>query len=108
MQAYYPNGSPYRNLRHAFATIYQDGARAAVAAGCAGVWEVGQGAGEVVVVGGVPAGVAGRFDGVPRPILSDDEPLACLPDALCGDVPELDVLGSGPDERRTADVFGLW
>ncbi|KAM5543268.1 hypothetical protein V8D89_003142 [Ganoderma adspersum] len=33
MQAYYPNGSPYRNLRHAFATIYQDGARAAVAAG---------------------------------------------------------------------------
>lgn len=33
MQAYYPNGSPYRNLRHAFATIYQDGAQAAIAAG---------------------------------------------------------------------------
>ncbi|EJF60391.1 hypothetical protein DICSQDRAFT_162011 [Dichomitus squalens LYAD-421 SS1] len=31
MQAYYPNGSPYRNMRHAFATIYQDGAQAAVA-----------------------------------------------------------------------------
>ena len=33
MQAYYPNGNPYRNLRHAFATIYGDGARGAIAAG---------------------------------------------------------------------------
>ena len=33
MQAYYPNGSPYRNMRHAFASIWQDGAAKAVAAG---------------------------------------------------------------------------
>ncbi|RDX45638.1 mitochondrial carrier [Lentinus brumalis] len=33
MQAYYPNGSPYRNMRHAFASIWQDGAHKAVAAG---------------------------------------------------------------------------
>ena len=33
MQAYYPDGSPYRNMRHAFASVYHDGARAAVAAG---------------------------------------------------------------------------
>ena len=78
-----------------------------VAAGCAGVWEVGQGAGEVVVVGSLN-GLDGRLDGVLRPILSDDDPLACLPDALCDDVPELDVLCSGPDERRAADVVGLW
>ncbi|EMD37743.1 hypothetical protein CERSUDRAFT_114376 [Gelatoporia subvermispora B] len=28
MQAYYPAGSPYRNMRHAFASIWQEGARA--------------------------------------------------------------------------------
>lgn len=28
MQAYYPNGSPYRNMRHAFATVYREGAAA--------------------------------------------------------------------------------
>ena len=33
MQAYYPDGSPYRNVRHAFASIWQDGAQKAVAAG---------------------------------------------------------------------------
>ena len=26
MQAHYPNGSPYLNMRHAFATIYREGA----------------------------------------------------------------------------------
>ena len=35
MQAYYPDGSPYRNMRHAFASIWQDGAQKAVAAGAA-------------------------------------------------------------------------
>jgi len=29
MQAYYPSGSPYRNMRHAFAAIWQEGAHAA-------------------------------------------------------------------------------
>lgn len=29
MQAYYPEGSPYRNMRHAFAAIYSEGARTA-------------------------------------------------------------------------------
>ncbi|OCH88282.1 mitochondrial carrier [Obba rivulosa] len=29
MQAHYPLGSPYRNMRHAFASIWQEGARAA-------------------------------------------------------------------------------
>ena len=33
MQAYYPNGSPYRDMRHAFATIYQGGVQSAMAAG---------------------------------------------------------------------------
>ena len=33
MQAHYPNGSPYRNIRHAFASIWQDGAKAAKVAG---------------------------------------------------------------------------
>ncbi|KAI0779878.1 hypothetical protein C8Q74DRAFT_1456295 [Fomes fomentarius] len=37
MQAYYPGGSPYRSMRHAFASIWQDGARNAVAAGAAPV-----------------------------------------------------------------------
>ena len=33
LQAHYPNGSPYESMRHAFATIWQDGARAAAVAG---------------------------------------------------------------------------
>ncbi|KAI0824034.1 mitochondrial carrier [Trametes gibbosa] len=33
MQAYYPEGSPYRSLRHAFASIYQEGATLAVSRG---------------------------------------------------------------------------
>ena len=78
-----------------------------VAAGCAGVWEVGQGAGEVIVVGPLN-GLTGRLDGVSGPKHFDDDSLARLADALCGDVPKLDVLGSGPDKRRPAEVFGLW
>lgn len=37
MQAYYPDGSPYRSMRHAFASIWQDGAQNAVAAGASPV-----------------------------------------------------------------------
>ena len=33
MQAYYPDGRPYRNTRHAFASIYRDGAQKALATG---------------------------------------------------------------------------
>lgn len=33
MQAYYPDGSPYRNMRHAFASIYQEGATLATSKG---------------------------------------------------------------------------
>ena len=35
LQAYYPNGSPYRSMRHAFASIWQDGAERAAVAGAA-------------------------------------------------------------------------
>ncbi|KAI0743363.1 hypothetical protein C8Q80DRAFT_1106739 [Daedaleopsis nitida] len=37
MQAYYPNGSPYRSMRHAFASIWQEGAQKAVAASASSV-----------------------------------------------------------------------
>ncbi|KAI0633818.1 mitochondrial carrier [Trametes polyzona] len=37
MQAYYPEGSPYRNMRHAFASIYREGASLAVARGASSV-----------------------------------------------------------------------
>ena len=30
MQAYYPQGSPYKNMRHAFFKIWEEGARTAV------------------------------------------------------------------------------
>ncbi|KAI0328385.1 mitochondrial carrier [Cubamyces sp. BRFM 1775] len=33
MQAYYPDGSPYRNMRHAFASIYREGAALAASKG---------------------------------------------------------------------------
>lgn len=33
MQAHYPDGSPYRNTRHAFATVYREGAKAAAGTG---------------------------------------------------------------------------
>ncbi|EIW62568.1 mitochondrial carrier [Trametes versicolor FP-101664 SS1] len=33
MQAHYPDGSPYRNMRHAFASIYRDGATFAASKG---------------------------------------------------------------------------
>ncbi|KAI0373511.1 mitochondrial carrier [Pilatotrama ljubarskyi] len=33
MQAYYPEGNPYRNMRHAFASIFREGASFAVAKG---------------------------------------------------------------------------
>ncbi|CDO77620.1 hypothetical protein BN946_scf184946.g13 [Trametes cinnabarina] len=33
MQAYYPDGSPYRNMRHAFASIYREGATLAASRG---------------------------------------------------------------------------
>ncbi|KAI8990742.1 mitochondrial carrier [Trametes punicea] len=33
MQAYYPDGSPYRNMRHAFASIYREGANFAASRG---------------------------------------------------------------------------
>ncbi|KAH9917904.1 mitochondrial carrier [Epithele typhae] len=35
LQAYYPDGSPYRSMRHAFASIWREGAARAVAAGAA-------------------------------------------------------------------------
>ncbi|KAI0666638.1 mitochondrial carrier [Trametes maxima] len=38
MQAYYPDGSPYRNTRHAFASIYRDGASLAVSKGASPVY----------------------------------------------------------------------
>lgn len=33
MQAHYPDGSPYRNTRHAFATVFREGANSAAAKG---------------------------------------------------------------------------
>lgn len=33
MQAYYPEGSPYRNTRHAFATVFREGANSPAAKG---------------------------------------------------------------------------
>jgi hypothetical protein len=33
MQAHYPNGSPYRNTRHAFATVFREGASSPAAKG---------------------------------------------------------------------------
>lgn len=33
MQAHYPDGSPYRNMRHAFASIYRDGVTFAASKG---------------------------------------------------------------------------
>ncbi|RPD78562.1 mitochondrial carrier [Lentinus tigrinus ALCF2SS1-7] len=38
MQAYYPNGNPYRNLPHAFASIYQDGAQKAITTGASPIY----------------------------------------------------------------------
>ncbi|KAI0644406.1 mitochondrial carrier [Trametes meyenii] len=47
MQAYYPDGNPYRNTRHAFASIYRDGASLAVSKGTSpvsgGLWALYRG-----------------------------------------------------------------
>lgn len=33
MQSHYPDGSPYRNTRHAFASVFREGAHSPAAAG---------------------------------------------------------------------------
>ncbi|KAI0768812.1 mitochondrial carrier [Trametes elegans] len=38
MQAYYPNGSPYRQMRHAFASIYEEGATLAGSRGASAAY----------------------------------------------------------------------
>ena len=82
-----------------------------VAAGCAGVWEVGQGAREVVVVGSLD-GLTGRLDGVSDRFSSvlwhELVSGVRFADPSCGHVSEFDVHDSGPDERRIADVLRLW